>query len=146
MILNGGDPVTLKGISVKFLLESSIRFTVIEQQVDVFGRPVSSSDRYKVSTRGYWYTIMNADGAEIIAWHWHPDGKSDVDYAHAHIGAAALNPAAPISHKDHLRTGRMSFENVASNLLDLGVTPMNLNYAEILSENRTAFEKWKTWG
>lgn len=123
-----------------------MKFTVVKQEEDKFGQPVGSSDRYKVSTRGYMYTVMTHDGNELIAYHWHPGGKSDAIFPHEHIGTAALNPSVPLKRKDHLRTGRISFESVAFNLFQIGITPLNMNYPEILEINQTAFDKWKTWG
>ena len=146
LALNGGEPVLLNGIGIRLQFEASIKFTVVKQEKDKFGQPVGSSDRYKVSTRGYMYTVMTHEGAELIAYHWHPGGSSDVDFPHEHIGTAALNPDVPLTRKDHLRTGRISFESVVFNLFQLGITPLNLNYPEILDMNQVAFDKWKTWG
>lgn len=144
--LNRGDPVSFKIPDDRILLEASIKFTVIRQERDVFGQPVGSSDRFKVSTRGYKYTVKSSDDAEQIAWHWHPGGASDARFPHAHIGTAALNPDALLTRRDHLRTGRMSFESVVFNVIQWGVTPRNLNYEEILEANQAAFDKWKSWG
>ncbi|MFJ4785570.1 hypothetical protein [Streptomyces sp. NPDC088794] len=144
--LNRGDPVSLGGVDVRLQFEASIKFTVVEQDKDKFGQAVGSSGRYKVSTRGYMYTVMMRDGAELIAYHWHPGGSSDVDFPHEHIGTAALSPNVPLTRRDHLRTGRMSFESVVFNLFQIGITPLNWNYPKILEMNQVAFDKWKTWG
>lgn len=144
--LNRGDPVSFRVLDRRISLEASIKFTVIEQETDVYGHPVGTSDRYKVSTRGYKYTVRAGDDEEQIAWHWHPGGKSDVEFPHAHIGTAALKPEALMTRKDHIRTGRMSFESVVFNMLQWGVVPRNLNYDEILGANQSVFDKWKSWG
>ena len=139
--LNRGEPVSLRGADIRLQFEASIKFTVIKQDEDKFGQPVGSSDRYKVSTRGYMYTVMTHEGEELIAYHWHPTGKSDATFPHEHIGTAALNPNVPLKRKDHLRTGRISFESVIFNLFQIGITPLNLNYPQILDMNQTAFDK-----
>lgn len=146
VILNKGEPVSFKIPGGRIALEASIKFTVIEREVDDRGQPVGPSGRYKVSTRGYMYSVSSTDDTEQIAWHWHPGGASDVEFPHCHIGTAALSPDALIKRKDHIRTGRMSFESVLYNLLQWGVTPLNLNYDEILVSNQAAFDKWKSWG
>lgn len=144
--LNRGDPVAFKVPDDRIYLEASIKFSVVRQERDIYGQPVGSSDRFKVSTRGYMYSVMSSDDEEQIAWHWHPDSASDVKFPHAHIGTAALNPDGLLKKKDHLRTGRMTFESVVFNMIQWGVTPRNLNYEEILEANQVAFDKWKSWG
>ncbi|MEU2508783.1 hypothetical protein ABZ621_29270 [Streptomyces sp. NPDC007863] len=145
--LNRGDPVGFKIPDDKIFLEASIKFTITQRERDVFGQPVGAADRYKVSTRGYMYSVTSSDDEEQIAWHWHPTGSSDVEYPHSHIGSAALNPNGLLKKKHHLRTGRMTFEGVVFNMItQWGVTPRNLNYEEILEENQATFDKWKSWG
>ncbi|WP_432249133.1 hypothetical protein ACRAR1_17680 [Streptomyces sanyensis] len=144
--LNRGEPVTFKIPGGKILLEASIKFTIVRQDINVLGQPVGAADRFKVSTRGYMYSVMSSDGEEQIAWHWHPSGSSDVEYPHSHIGTAALNPDGLLKKKHHVRTGRMTFESVVFNMIQWGVTPRNLNFQEILEMNQTVFDKWKSWG
>ncbi|MFD7901041.1 hypothetical protein ACFV4G_02245 [Kitasatospora sp. NPDC059747] len=127
-------------------LEASIQFTVVERSVDKFGSAVSSNGRYKVSTRGYMYSILRADESELIAYHWHPEAKGDVDYPHQHLGTALLCNEGPVSRKNHMRTGRMSFEDVVYNLIELGAVTMHLLHDQILKANRLRFEHWKSWG
>jgi len=146
VFLNKADPVSFKIPNSKISLEASIKFTVVQQDQDIYGQPVGSHDRFKVSTRGYMYSVTSSDDEEQIAWHWHPDGASNVTFPHAHIGTAALNPDGLLKKKDHLRTGRMTFESVVFNMIQWGVTPRNLNFKEILEANQAKFDKWKSWG
>lgn len=146
-LLNAGVPVAVKFVDrTKVLLEASIQFTVIQREEDKFGNRVSARERYKVSTRGYMYKIMYEDESEIISYHWHPEAKGEVKYPHEHLGSALLKDEGLLKKKTHLRTGRMAFEDVLLNLLEMGAVPLNLSWQTILEKNRAAFEKWKSWG
>jgi hypothetical protein len=143
--LNGGDPVPIRCITgPKLWFEASIQFTVVERVVNKLGARVGASERFKVSTRRYMYTISSPDEAEMMAYHWHPEAKGDVTFPHQHItgdgGGEGFN------RKLHLRTGRMSFEDVLFNLIEMGAVPINLNFGAVLERNRSVFEQWKSWG
>ena len=59
--------------------------------------------------------MQTIDGAEVIAFHWHPNGRGDADAVstpHTHIGSTQLNPAGVISKKHHIPGRRMSVEEV----------------------------------
>jgi hypothetical protein len=52
-------------------LDLSIQYEIVHIPQDRHRGP------YKVFTRGYMHSLQTIDGAEVIAFHWHPDGKSD---------------------------------------------------------------------
>lgn len=70
-----------------------------------------------MSTRGYRYHILTADGTESFLCHWHPSGRSLHTRPHAHIGDALLVPDAVITRKEHVPTGRVALEHVIQFLL-----------------------------
>ena len=144
--LNRGLPVTLKLGSDHLSLEASIQFTVVERKQDECSDPITARERYKVSTRGYMYTIRTADETEAIAYHWHPEARGEVDFPHMHIGSAMLRPNGVVSRKNHMPSGRLAFEQVICTLFELGAAPLHDRYEEVLSRNQSSFERWKTWG
>lgn len=67
----------------------------------------SRSERWRTRTTGYAYRLDDLDGREIVAYHWHPDGRSPVLVPHVHLGAA-LGSLRPEASKAHLLTGRVT--------------------------------------
>jgi hypothetical protein len=102
---------------------------------------------YKVSTRGYMHALQTIDGAEVIAFHWHPIGTSDVKDTHMHMGSTQLNPAGVISKKHHIPAPRMSVEAVVRFCIEqVGVEPLRDKWSSILSDSNDLFRMWATWG
>ena len=63
--------------------------------------------RWQTRTTGYIYRLDDADGREILAYHWHPHGRSHVTIPHLHLGAALCDLRAEMHHA-HLRTGMVT--------------------------------------
>ena len=65
---------------------------------------------WKCSTTRYQYALDDADDHEIVAYHWHPAGESDVTRPHVHLGIGAK-----IKHlgllRAHLPTNRIAAED-----------------------------------
>jgi hypothetical protein len=102
---------------------------------------------YKVSTRGYMHAVQTIDDTEIIAFHWHPDGKSDVTFPHVHVGTTQLNPAGVISKKHHIPAPRMSVEGVLRFCIEqLEVEPLRPDWSSVLADSEDLFKMWATWG
>lgn len=73
---------------------------------------------FQVQTTNYRYHILDRDGREILAYHWHPEGVSSVTDPHLHL-SGRLNPLdtgprdVPIPLGDmHLPTGIVSLAQV----------------------------------
>ena len=99
---------------------------------------------WKCSTTWYAYSLDDEDG-EIIAYHWHPAGDSDVTRPHAHLGPGAQVGRAGLA-KAHLPTNRVSVEDfLLLGIRDLGVKPQRKDWPKILEETRETFEDWQTW-
>ena len=100
---------------------------------------------WKCSTTRYQYALDDADDHEIVAYHWHPAGESDVTRPHVHLGIGAK-----IKHlgllRAHLPTNRIAAEDfLLLAIRDLGVEPLRDDWREVLEETRDRFEQWQTW-
>jgi len=47
------------------------------------------SEHWQTQTTAYYYKVDDADGREILAYHWHPAGRSPETRPHLHLGAGA---------------------------------------------------------
>lgn len=66
-----------------------------------------SSDRrqrWRAKTTSYFHKLDNADGREILAYHWHPAGRSPVTRPHLHLGLGAGTLRSELQ-KAHMGTG-----------------------------------------
>ncbi len=143
-LLNWGQSVRVAGLPVE--VDGLISFTVVEQDINKRGERVPSSQRYKVSTKAYYYTLNRAGGGgEIAAYHWHPESKSDADYPHLHIGSGELSDDAVLSRRSHVPTGRVAFEHVLIQLNELGAEPVRTDWEDAVTRNLESFKQWRTW-
>jgi hypothetical protein len=100
---------------------------------------------WKVSTRAYSYTLDDAEGREVLAYQWHPDGPSPMKRPHMHFGAGAGIEQAPISGI-HFPTNRVSIEDFLWLLLEeFDIQPSRADWRSVLHQTREAFEAWQTW-
>lgn len=136
------EPVRVRGPEDDVLtLDLSIQYEIVHIPQDRHRGP------YKVSTRGYMHSLQTIDGAEVIAFHWHPDGKSDVQDPHMHIGSTQLNPAGVITKKHHIPGRRMSVEEVLRYCIEqVGVEPLRPDWKPVLADSEDLFRLWATWG
>lgn len=133
-----GQPISLRAPSVEFLLHLSMRYEVVK---------IDDLDRgpWKVRTRGYTYTLSTADTAEVVAYHWHPNGNP-ISWPHLHMGSAALRPDAVVTHKQHLPTDRVSVEAIVRYCIsELGVPALRPSWQDTLATSEELFKKWRTW-
>jgi len=67
--------------------------------------PVDASARaWQASIVAYQYALLDSDGREPLAYHWHPDSVSHVTEPHLHLGPAA-QVGVPVLVAAHLPTG-----------------------------------------
>jgi hypothetical protein len=93
----------------------------------------------------YEYRLLGEDRHEIVAFHWHPVGLSNVTDPHLHL-SSRLNPIelgrnrAPLSLADmHIPTGFVTLEDVVRILItEFGITPRRDDWDALLRENREA--------
>jgi len=102
---------------------------------------------WKVSTVAYYYTLtIAATAQEVLGYHWHPQGRSNVMYPHLHLyeGAGTLRHNL---RKAHLPTGRIAVEDILRlAIAHFLVTPLRKDWEIILAETQDAFQQWRAWG
>jgi hypothetical protein len=100
---------------------------------------------WKVKTAAYMYTLKDDQGHELIAFHWHPEGRSDVQVPHLHLGLG-LQLGRKELLKAHIPTGRIALEQVIRFAVEtFGVGCHRTDWAKILDRNQRVFDTWKTW-
>lgn len=135
MILGFGDPVPLRG-STRVSLAVKMRYRIVQAE--------GERGPWQVSVAAYQYAFTDDAGREIVAYHWHPDGMSNVTAPHLHLEAGAhvgrLDLAA-----SHLPTGRVSLESIVRLAIEgFSVSPLRREWQSVLSRGDEAFARWKT--
>jgi hypothetical protein len=98
------------------------------------------SKAWHVISSGYSYSLSDATGQEIIAYHWHPGGRSPIGFPHLHIeaGAHVRNPQVA---RAHLPTGRILLEEVLRlTIREFGVQTLHDDWEQIFTESQLAYE------
>lgn len=97
---------------------------------------------HRVSTTAYAYRILDPDWREILAYHWHPAGGSQVVSPHLHLTSRVrpidLGPGLdPVALADmHLPTGPVGFADIVRLLItEFGVAPRRDDWEAILSRD-----------
>jgi hypothetical protein len=106
-----------------------------------------------VQTTSYRYHIYDLDGEELLLYHWHPGGVSDIEFPHVHVACAPrimlprprTDERRPVDiGKLHLPTNQVLLEDVIELLIrDLGVEPrpafrIGDAWRTVLRDNREA--------
>lgn len=99
-------------------------------------RIVAARPTWLARTTGYDYRLLDRDGHPVLAFHWHPTGRSPVIDPHLHI-------ETPTPHFDlskvHIPTGVISFADVVwCAITQLGVEPLRPDWSMVLQHARTA--------
>lgn len=94
-------------------------------------RTDTPQELWQVVIVGYNHTLYGDDEREIVAYHWHPQGPSDVVIPHLHLGAGALRLDLT---KAHLPTGPVPLPAVLRLAIrDLGVRPLRADWDMVLA-------------
>jgi hypothetical protein len=134
--LNRAQGAVLAGSQLR--LKASMRYRIVPTEP-------GSDEPWRVTTRGYLYTLENAQSEdEILAWHWHP--TSSHTGPHAHVGSTQLGPQASLSARSHISTSRVAFEAVVQTALELGASPIRDDWESQLALTLGLFEVYRTWG
>ena len=107
--------------------------------------PKAGYGPYRVTTRGYDYSIRKIDGSAVLDYHWHPNGLSHEKRPHVHLGSAQLRTDAVLSNKQHLLTGRLTFKSVIRDLVGMGVPPRYSDWSDLLDLCETPHLLYRTW-
>lgn len=121
-----------------FHFYAAMSWRLIEDDRDGYGP-------YRVTATRYDYSLTTAEGAELWALHWHPDGKSDVTYPHAHIGDRVLDSEATLTSKAHLPTGRMTFESAVRWVIEFGGAPAVNDWEDRLALAEAPHLLYRSW-
>jgi hypothetical protein len=94
--------------------------------------PSADPNMWQVTPSRYRYALLDANGAEILAYHWHPSGTSQVDTPHLHVSARHANlDLSPL----HLPTGTVTpISFVRALIAEFGVEPLRTDWDAILSD------------
>jgi hypothetical protein len=111
----------------------------VQQQYQIVRHDDPDRGPWKVATRGYMYELANANGQELLAYHWHPLGQSRWRGPHLHVSEGRMAGF-------HLPSGRVSLEELLRLLLaEVGVRPLRPDWQAVLDETEDAFRRYRTW-
>ena len=121
---NQGNPARLRGTSRLWLFFEQY-YRIVRSEI--------SGNLWTVVEVSYRYRIMDSGQREILAYHWHPVGRSSFISQHLHIGHGAIAAREEL-HSAHLPTGYVSLPDIIRLLIrDLRVTPRRSDWQSILS-------------
>jgi hypothetical protein len=130
---------------VRLRTESGNRIVLFQIGIDLVvsqtGRP---TDDYDITIASYLYRILDREEREILAFHWHPTGLSNVTDPHLHL-SSRLNPIDMGRNQEplplvgmHIPTGFVTLEDVVRLLtIEFGITPHRDDWDALLRENRS---------
>ena len=104
----------------------------------------SVPSQYQIRLASYSYEVLDREEREILVYHWHPGGVSDITFPHLHIARVALLPLVrtdPLRTvalgEMHLPTNRVLLEDVVELLIrEFAVAPLREDWRTVLDENR----------
>lgn len=98
---------------------------------------------WKISTAAYYYALDDSCNEEIISYHWHPDGRSPIQFPHLHIGPGAGCQRHELAIA-HCPTGRILVEEfLKCAIVDFRVEPLRPDWADVFAEAWRNFESWR---
>jgi hypothetical protein len=136
LTLGAEEPARLQGPG-ELALSVTLHYRIVEAP--------GARGPWKVSTAGYLYAVDDAEGREVLAYHWHPHGRRDVTAPHLHLGAGAMVGRERLVDA-HLPTGRVALEAlIRCAIAELDVEPLRSDWHEVLDAAEAGFEAWRTW-
>jgi hypothetical protein len=136
LTLGAEEPVRLRGAG-ELALSVTLHYRIVEAS--------GARGPWKVSTVGYLYALDDAEGREILGYHWHPHGRGEITRPHLHLGAGAMVGREHLPSA-HLPTGRVALEALLRcAIADLGVEPLRSDWRDVLDAAEAGFETWRTW-
>lgn len=106
---------------------------------------------FRVRTAGYYYSISDHRGSEILVYHWHPEAdRSARDEPHLHIKlkvSSRNDPSLDALFSDlHIPTERITIETVVRFLIEqFMVQPIKANWEDRLNESAAAHRAYRSW-
>ena len=121
--INDGEPVLLSG-------PSRLQLALRQYFVNVDS---AQSSAWQIQVSSYFYELLDSDGREVLAYHWHPRGNSPVPTPHLHLEQGAQVGRTEVRDA-HLPTGDVSMEAILRVLIEeMGVRPLRPDWESILS-------------
>ncbi len=119
----GNDAVALRGDS---------RLTLAVSEHYFINSP--SDAGWQVERAAYFYAIGRQETGELLAYHWHPRGKSPVVSPHLHV-RANIQIGERWLGKVHLPTGDIRLADVvAFTITELGAEPLRDDWERLVDE------------
>jgi len=129
--LQDGEPVVIAGSSLRLLVV--LRYRIIQA--------ANSPGAWVVQLTAYDYELLDNSDRELLAYQWHPQGRSSVTWPHVHLGPAAGDLWRPLS-RAHLPTGRIVVQDVLRLAIrDFGVPPRRANWEAVLERTQRLLEE-----
>jgi hypothetical protein len=100
--LNAGNGAQ---VAEGLMLKASMRYEVIRDDRDDMGP-------WRVTTRGYLYSVEDGGGRELLSWHWHPDTSGIHVAPHTHFPSNVISMDGAFLAREPLPSGRITFESV----------------------------------
>jgi hypothetical protein len=89
---------------------------------------------WQAQTLGYLYTLDDAHGREVLAYHWHPSGRSPMTAPHLHLGAGAGTLRRELE-KAHVLTGHVTPVALLTLMIEnFGVRPRRADWPAVLHQ------------
>lgn len=133
-----GGHVKLRG-PARLELSARMRYMIISDTRKDYGP-------FRVTTRGYLYSLRTTSRQVVVAYHWHPSGKSHEKAPHLHIGSAQIDRDAVISEGHHLPTGRITFEEIIRLAIkEFDVEPYDDKWRDTLDLCETPHKLYRSW-
>ena len=100
---------------------------------------------YRVTTRGYAYSLQDSSGRGMLDYHWHPTGRSDETRPHLHVGSHQLTDDAVLTNKLHIPTGRVTLEDAVRAAIGLGAEPLVDDWDDRLTLSESPHKLYRSW-
>ena len=113
-------------------LSGSSRFQLALRQYFTADYSAKSST-WQIQINSYFYDLLDSDGREVLAYHWHPRGNSPITTPHLHPEQGA-QVGRPEVRDAHLPTGDVSMEAILRVLIEeMGVRPLRPDWDSVLT-------------
>lgn len=129
--LNGGRGYTSRG----WHFEAAMMYRIVEDD---------ERGPWRVRTLGYRYRLAVPPGQDVFRMHWHPGGRSDVEYPHVHLALAPVD-AVGDTLKQHMQVPRQTFENAIRWAVNTGMEPARQDWEELLAQAERDHLKYRSW-
>jgi hypothetical protein len=124
LTLADAEPVRLAG-DARLALAVEMRYRIVEDTAAVV------SSRWSVVSSMYVHTLYGPSGDMLLAYHWHPQGRSPIITPHLHLGSGSN--ANDLLAGAHLPTGNVTLIDVVRmTVRELGVRPLRRDWAAVL--------------